>query len=103
MDHSNEEVNIFFDRMTKINRAWHTREAEMVRSTSIRKMSTEEWLKEEAKEERMTQLMTQIELLTKYVIGAPTQKVNVLAANDQGYIHEDAYHSYDEKSHYINN
>lgn len=73
----------------------------MARST--RKFSIDVRLIEEAKEGRMAKLMTQIELMTKYIISAPIQKVNVIAANYLGYKHEDAYHNNEEKAHYINN
>lgn len=50
--------------MTRTNKVWHTREVEVVSSTSTQKLSKEEMLKEEAKEERMAHLMSQIELLS---------------------------------------
>lgn len=39
--------------MTMINWAWYTGETDMASSISIRKLSMEEMLNEEAKEERM--------------------------------------------------
>lgn len=44
--------------------------------------------------------MMQIELLTKHVIGAPIQKVNVVPINDRGYIHEETLQYY-EDVHYL--
>jgi len=41
-------------------------------------LSKEEILREEAKEEMMTKLMTQMEVLTKHVMGTSTQKMNVV-------------------------
>lgn len=53
MNHTYEEANIMFNGMTKMNMSWHTKEAEVVSSSSTRKPSKEEIFKEEAKEKRM--------------------------------------------------
>lgn len=37
--------------------------------------------------------MTQMELLTKHVMGAPIPKVNVVVVNDQRQKHKDVYHN----------
>lgn len=39
MDHTYEEASDMLDKMTKTNRAWHTREAEVVSNTSTWKLS----------------------------------------------------------------
>lgn len=51
----------------------------------------------------MAQLMTQIEVLTKHVMGTPTQKVNIVATNEQRYRLEDTFHTFDEDTHYFHN
>lgn len=56
MNHTYEKANVMLGRMTKTNTAWHTIEDKVV-SRSTREFSKEEMLINEAKEERMAQLM----------------------------------------------
>lgn len=51
INYTYEEASVMLDRMTKMNKAWNTREAEVVSSTSTQKLSTKEILKQEAKKE----------------------------------------------------
>lgn len=64
MDHTYEEAITLLDRMTKMNRVCHTRVAEVVSNVSTQKFSTKQILIKEATEERMANLMMQINLLT---------------------------------------
>lgn len=56
----------------------------MVSNASIRKLLKEEITKQEVMEEWMKQLMTNMEVLTKHVMGTPTHKMNYVADIDKG-------------------
>lgn len=72
MYYTYDEASIVLDHITRMNRALHTKEDEVVSSASIRKLSKEETLREEAQDKKMAQLMTHIEVFSKHLMGTPT-------------------------------
>lgn len=96
VDHTLEQAKAMLDRATKTNRAWHTRESEVISLAPFKILSRERLLKEEAREESTTKMMTKIELLTKHVMRVGAQKVNALRENDIDYI-------YDKEANFVNN
>ncbi|WMV29934.1 hypothetical protein MTR67_023319 [Solanum verrucosum] len=64
------------DKMTKINHAWYTREDQV--SPLIVWMKKEQLEKNQEQDENMAKMMTQMDLLTKHVMGNVTKVVNRL-------------------------
>jgi len=62
--------------MTKVNRAWHTREDQV---TFLQlSMSKEQIEKEYDRDEKMAKMMTQIDLLSNCVMGGGLKSVSVV-------------------------
>ncbi|WMV41908.1 hypothetical protein MTR67_035293 [Solanum verrucosum] len=69
----------FLDEMTKINRAWYTRED---RASFLNIGLTKEQLgKNQERDENMAKIMTQMDLLTKNVMGGGYKDMNTVGAN----------------------
>lgn len=72
MDHTYKEASALLGRMTKMNRDWHTREADVVSSISTRNLLRKEMRKEKNEDERTAKLITEMELFTNHVMGTQT-------------------------------
>lgn len=83
MSHSWEEATTILDRVTKTNRAWHTREAEVAAATYAIGMTAEHHRKEEERDQELAHMKNSIDLLTKHIIGFEVQKVNAVGAQGQ--------------------
>jgi len=71
-----EVASLLFDEMTKVNRTWNTRE-DHVSSLQL-SISKEKIEKEHERDDNMAKMMTQINLLSKHVIGGGLKSVNVV-------------------------
>jgi len=67
------------DEMTKINRAWNTRE-DYVSPLNVG-LTKEQLEKKQEHDENMAKMMTQLDLLTKHVMGGSYKVVNVVGAS----------------------
>ncbi|WMV55093.1 hypothetical protein MTR67_048478 [Solanum verrucosum] len=71
-----EVVYQFLDCMTKINKAWYTREDQV--SPLTFRMTKEQIEKDQEREKKMAKMMTQLDILAKNVMGVVTNNVNVV-------------------------
>jgi len=81
-------VSTFLDEMTKINRAWHTRE-DHVSPLNV-ELTKEQMEKNQEHDENMAKMITQMDLLTKHVMGGGYKAVNAISASS-GMIPNDAH------------
>ena len=87
MSQSFENASVLLDEMTKINKAWHTREDHV---SPLNFGMTKEQLEEnQERDKNMAKMMTQMHLLTKHVMNSGLKAVNSI---DAGKVHvsEDA-------------
>lgn len=64
--------------MTKINRAWNTRDD--MTPSGHRGPSKEQFSKDQKRDKNMAKLLTQLDLLTKHIIGGNCKSVNAVGA-----------------------
>lgn len=64
------------NKMTKITRTWHSRKFEVSTGNYSKGMSAEKLEYKEECNQDMASLKTQIDLITKQLIGVSTEKVN---------------------------
>ena len=69
-------TSVFLDEMTKINRAWHTREDHV--SPLNLGMTKEQMENNQERDENMAKIMTQMDLLTKHVMNGGFKLVNIV-------------------------
>uniref|UniRef100_M1E120 Uncharacterized protein n=1 Tax=Solanum tuberosum TaxID=4113 RepID=M1E120_SOLTU len=62
--------------MTTINRAWYTRESEV--SPLTFKLTKEQMEKDYERDQNMAKIMTQLDILSKNVMGAGARSVNIV-------------------------
>ena len=75
MSQTFEAASVLLDEMTRINRAWHTRE-DHVSPLNVG-MTKEQLEKNQERDEHMAKMMTQLDLLTKHVMNGGLKAVNV--------------------------
>uniref|UniRef100_M1DD25 Integrase core domain containing protein n=1 Tax=Solanum tuberosum TaxID=4113 RepID=M1DD25_SOLTU len=71
-----EIASTILDGITKINRAWYTRE-DRVSPLSFR-MTKEQIEKDQERDKNMAKMMTQMDLLSKHVMGSGSKAMNVV-------------------------
>ena len=71
-------ISVCLDQHAKIERAWHTRDAEVAKGAPSSSSSVAVTRKDEERDELMAKMATQLELLTKQVMGSGTHKVHVV-------------------------
>ncbi|XP_059306513.1 uncharacterized protein LOC132057955 [Lycium ferocissimum] len=85
MDNSYATVCKLLDKLTETNEAWHTRELEVGGGSSSKNVLTREMIKkEEERDESMAKLITQMDLLTKHVMGGGSKAVNAVGSCEGG-------------------
>ncbi|KAH0661757.1 hypothetical protein KY284_026688 [Solanum tuberosum] len=87
------------DEVSKNNRAWYTRDAEVGDLGFTFKLSAKQMKREEEMDQDMTHMRTQIDLLTKHII-ATFEKVNVVGPPNR---YEDQDIDLDEEAKYLGN
>uniref|UniRef100_M1DH23 Integrase core domain containing protein n=1 Tax=Solanum tuberosum TaxID=4113 RepID=M1DH23_SOLTU len=87
------------DEVSKNNRAWYTRDAEVGDLGFTFKLSAKQMKREEEMDQDMTHMRTQIDLLTKHII-ASFEKVNVVGPPNR---YEDQDIDLDEEAKYLGN
>ncbi|XP_059315798.1 uncharacterized protein LOC132066512 [Lycium ferocissimum] len=104
MDNSYNVMSALLDKLTKTNEAWHTREAERVGGGPSKIVLYRETIKkEEERDETMAKLITQMELLTKHVLGGSTKRVNAVGSCEGGSQDEQCFQIYDKEANFVNN
>jgi len=71
-----EVASQLLDGMTKINRAWYTREDQV--SPLTFRMTKEQIEKDQERDQNMAKMMTQLDILVKNVMGVGSRSVNVV-------------------------
>ncbi|XP_049354638.1 uncharacterized protein LOC125819190 [Solanum verrucosum] len=87
------------DEVSKNNRAWYTRDAEVGELGYTFELSAEQRKREEERDQGMAYMRTQIDLLTKHII-AKSKKVNVVRQQNR---YEDQDIDLDEEDNYLGN
>ncbi|XP_059310004.1 uncharacterized protein LOC132061163 [Lycium ferocissimum] len=104
MDNSYATVCKLLDKLFEINEAWHTRDSEVGGGSSSKNVLTPVMIKkEEERYKSMAKLVTQMDLLTKRVLGGGSKKVNAVESCERGSPDEQCFQMYDEETSYINN
>ncbi|XP_059289056.1 uncharacterized protein LOC132042546 [Lycium ferocissimum] len=104
MDNSYATVCELLDKLTETNEAWHTRDSEVGGGSSSKHVLTREMIKkEEERDESMAKLVTQMDLLTKHVMGGGSKKVNAVETCEGGPMDEQCFQMHDEEASYVNN
>ncbi|XP_060177802.1 uncharacterized protein LOC132607737, partial [Lycium barbarum] len=104
MDNSYATVSELLDKLAETNEAWHTRYSEVGGGSSSKHVLTREMIKkEEERDESMAKLVTQMDLLTKHVMGGGSKKVNAVESFEGGPPDEQCFQMYDEEASYVNN
>ncbi|XP_059295428.1 uncharacterized protein LOC132048757 [Lycium ferocissimum] len=104
MDSSYATVYELLDKLTETNEAWHNKESEVGGGSSLKNVLTREMVKkEEERDESMAKLVTQMDLLTKHVMGGESEKVNAVGSCEGGSPDEQCFQMYDKEASYINN
>ncbi|XP_059281184.1 uncharacterized protein LOC132034854 [Lycium ferocissimum] len=104
MDNSYATVCELLDKLTETNEAWHTRDSKVGGGSSSKNVLTREMIKkEEERDESMAKLVTQMDLLTKHVMGDGSKKVNTVESYEGGSLDEQCFQMYDEEASYIKN
>ncbi|XP_060190996.1 uncharacterized protein LOC132620349 [Lycium barbarum] len=104
MDNSYATVCELLDKLTETNEAWHTRDSEVGGGSSSKHVLTREMIKkEEERDESMAKLVTQMDLLTKHVMGGGSKKVNAVETCEGVPPDEQCFQMYDEEASYVNN
>lgn len=75
-----QEALEILGRITKQSRAWHTKDSVVARPTMSVGMTVEQRKKEEEHDQDMSHLKMQMDLLTKHLLFAKTEKVKVVAS-----------------------
>jgi hypothetical protein len=96
MDLTFGQASNMLDRMTKQSRAWHTRDSEVASPTLSIGMSADQRRREEERDQDMAHMKTQMDLLTKHLLGK-TEKVKSIAS--KGRDESDS----EEEANYLNN
>ena len=96
MDLTFGQASNMLDRMTKQSRAWHTRDSEVASPTLSIGMSADQRRREEERDQDMAHMKTQMDLLTKHLLGR-TEKVKSIAS--KGRDESDS----EEEANYLNN
>ena len=68
-------ISLCLDQCAKAERAWHTRDAEVAKGAPSSSSSAVVTRKDEERDELMAKMATQLELLTKQVMGPTLNKV----------------------------
>ncbi|KAF3650187.1 hypothetical protein FXO37_18588 [Capsicum annuum] len=86
------------DQVTKQSRGWHTRDTEVsVGAPSASFVSQEQNKKYEERDANMAKVMTQLDLLTKHMMGDPPKVVNVVASKSAKAYDDEETESLDEE------
>ncbi|KAF3656522.1 hypothetical protein FXO38_14110 [Capsicum annuum] len=86
------------DQVTKQSRGWHTRDTEVsLGAPSASFVSQEQNKKYEERDANMAKVMTQLDLLTKHVMGDPPKVVNVVASKSAKAYDDEETESLDEE------
>ncbi|WMV41287.1 hypothetical protein MTR67_034672 [Solanum verrucosum] len=97
-----EVADLLLDDMTKVNRAWHTRE-DQVPSLHVgqRKEKVE---KDHERDENMAKMMTQINFLSKHVMEGGTKSFNAIGTNSGQCTNDAKFEAlYNEEVQYLGN
>ncbi|XP_059295631.1 uncharacterized protein LOC132048969 [Lycium ferocissimum] len=104
MDNSYDVMRALLDKLIETNKAWYTREAEVVEGGPSKIFLSGETIKKEGKrDETMAKLVTQMELLRKHVLGGCTKRVNAVGSCEGGPQDEQCFQIYDEEPNFVNN
>ncbi|XP_015166978.1 uncharacterized protein [Solanum tuberosum] len=87
------------DEVSKNNRAWYTRDAEVGEFGYKFELSAEQRKKEEERDQDMAHMRTQIDLLTDHIV-AKSEKVNAVGQHNR---YEDQNLDIDEEANYLGN
>uniref|UniRef100_M1DMN1 Integrase core domain containing protein n=1 Tax=Solanum tuberosum TaxID=4113 RepID=M1DMN1_SOLTU len=87
------------DEVSKNNRVWYTRDAEVGELGYTFELSPEQRKREEERDQDMAHMRTQIDLLTKHIV-AKSEKVNVVGQQNR---YEDQDLDIDEEANYLGN
>ena len=91
-------ISVCLDQHAKIERAWHTRDAEVARGAPSASSSAAMSRKDEERDELMAKMATQLELLTKQVMGPATNKVHVVDTQPDVALEEEQFQAmYEEE------
>lgn len=71
---------VMLDRVTKIKRAWHTRESDVSVATNSKGMSVAQHQRDEEYDHDMSHLKTLIILITKHLMGSSSAKINFVGS-----------------------
>ncbi|WMV18947.1 hypothetical protein MTR67_012332 [Solanum verrucosum] len=74
-----EIASTLLDGMTKINRAWYTKEDQVYPLTF--RMTKEQIEKDQESDQNMAKMMPQMDLLSKYVMGSRSKAMNAVVVN----------------------
>jgi len=89
------------DGMTKINRAWYTRENQV--SSLTFKLTKEKIEKNKERDQNMAKIMTQLDILSKNVMGAGARRVNVVGVGCVNLDEAEFEALYNEKANFLAN
>uniref|UniRef100_M1DXZ1 Integrase core domain containing protein n=1 Tax=Solanum tuberosum TaxID=4113 RepID=M1DXZ1_SOLTU len=94
-------ASTLLDEMTKINRAWYTREDQV--SPLNLGLTNEQLKKNQERDENMAKIMIQMDLLTKHVMESGYKVVNAVGANSMSPNEMQFEDRYNEEVHFLSN
>ncbi|XP_059277798.1 uncharacterized protein LOC132031977 [Lycium ferocissimum] len=104
MENSYAVMSALLDILTETNEAWHTREMEVDGGGPSKIVLSRETIKkEEERDETMAKLVTQMDLLTKHVLGGGSKRVNVVGSCEGDSMDEHCFQVCEEEANFINN